>query len=219
MHRGQGRIDVAIAPADIGAQEGFGVVLDLLRHGVVGLAELEDHVGRAGVGAGRHGGNVRGLQQEEAGRAGARARRSDIDDDGNARAEDGAGHGAHGVDQAARRIELHQQGRGAVGVGARNGAVELAGADRLDGVGEDELFDQGLRPGCWAAATAGSQCATRPHAIQNDFGRENPIREPARGLKHGLLLQDPRPALLRLPFLGGDLAQTVPGRPGCWGSA
>ena len=72
LHRRRGGVDVAVAPGDVGAQKCLGVVLDLLLHGLVGLAELEHHVGRAGIGSGRHGRDVGGLQQEKAGRAGAR---------------------------------------------------------------------------------------------------------------------------------------------------
>ena len=69
-HRG---IDVAIALGDVGAEEGLGVVLDLLGHGFVGLAEFEDDVGGAGIGSRSHGGDVGGFEQEEPGRSGAGA--------------------------------------------------------------------------------------------------------------------------------------------------
>ena len=62
-----GDLDVAAAPGDVGAEEGGRVVFHFLLHGVVGGAGFEDGVGRAGVGALGHGGDVGGLEEEEAG--------------------------------------------------------------------------------------------------------------------------------------------------------
>jgi hypothetical protein len=46
-------LGIAAALGDIGAQKGLGIVLDFLRHGVVGLAaEFGDGMRRAGVGSG-----------------------------------------------------------------------------------------------------------------------------------------------------------------------
>ena len=140
MHRRDRRVHVAVALDDVGAQECLGVVLHLLGQGFVGLAEFEDHMGRSGVGSGSHGGDVGRLQQEESGRPGAGARRSHINDDGNSRGQDGAGHLTHRVDQAAGGVEFDQQGRRAFGVGARDGAVKLAGGHGLDGVVKNEFF-------------------------------------------------------------------------------
>ena len=141
LHGGQGGIDVAIALGDVGTKKGLGVVLDLLGHGFVGLAELEDHVGRTGVGAGRHGGDIGGFKQEETRRCGAGACGSNVNDDGYARTEDGARHGPHGLDQAAWGVEHDEHGGRTFGVGTSDGAIELRGGHGLDGVGENHLFD------------------------------------------------------------------------------
>ena len=42
----------------------------------------------------------------------------------------------------ARRIHLDQQSRGALAVGARNGTLKQSGADGLNRVVENQLFDQ-----------------------------------------------------------------------------
>ena len=78
-----GGLDVAAAARGVGAEEGCGVVLDLLFEDGVELAAFDDGVGGAGVGSGSHGGDVGGFEEEEACRAGAAAGRGDEDDDGD----------------------------------------------------------------------------------------------------------------------------------------
>ncbi len=119
-------VGVAVAPRHVGAQKCLGVVLDLLAHGRVGLAaKLEHRVRRSGVGSGGHGGHVRRLKQKEARRAGARSGRRHIHNDRNPRIQNRSRHGPGRVQQAARRVHLHQQRLGAVGVGAGDGPDEL----------------------------------------------------------------------------------------------
>ena len=67
LHRSDGRINIAVALDHVGAQKCLSVVFHFLLHGFVGLAEFEHHVGSSRVGARRHGGDIRGLQQEEPG--------------------------------------------------------------------------------------------------------------------------------------------------------
>ena len=75
--------DVAAATLGVGAEEGGGVVFDFfLEDGVHRLA-FDDGVGGSGVGAGGHGGDVGGFEDEEAGGSGAGAGGGDVDDDGD----------------------------------------------------------------------------------------------------------------------------------------
>jgi hypothetical protein len=101
-------------------------------------------MGRAGIGAGSHGGYVGSFEEKEASRCGASAGGRYVNDDGHTRAEDGARHGAHGVDQASGCIENYEKSCGSFGIGAGESAIELPGGYRLDGVGEDYFFDYGL---------------------------------------------------------------------------
>ena len=144
LHSRDGRIHVAAATAYIGAQKRLRIVLDLLLHGLIGLAELEYHVRRAGIGSRGHRRHVRRFQQKEACRARPRARRRHIENHRHARAQDCSRHVPHRIHQAAGRVHLDQQRRGAIGVGARNGPIKLPGAHRLDRVIQHELLDQRL---------------------------------------------------------------------------
>src|SRR5258705_8853551 len=62
-----GGLYVASAAACVGAEEGCGVVFDLLFEDGIDLVAHDDGVGGAGVGAGSHGGYVGGFEEEEAG--------------------------------------------------------------------------------------------------------------------------------------------------------
>ena len=167
---------VTAAQDDVGAQRGFGIVLDLLRHGGVRLAaELEHGVSGAGIGSRGHGGNVRGLKEEEACRAGTRARGRNVDDDGNAGAKDGFDHAMSGLKQTAGSVELDQKGTGAVGVRLGESAIEFAGGDGLDGIGEDQLVNMGLlRTGGKGLLRAGGLCEGRrgQGTAQQGYGNE-----------------------------------------------
>ena len=134
-----GVLGVASADLDIGAQEGGGVVLDLLfEHRVHGGA-FKDGVGRAGVGPRRHGGDIGCLKQEEAGRSGATARRLDENDDGHGRGLDGSDHLAGGIEQAAGRAHGDEHGCRIAAGGVVQAALEVLGGDGLDGVVDGEL--------------------------------------------------------------------------------
>ena len=63
---------------------------------------FEDGVGGAGFGAGSHGGDVGGFEEEEAGGAGAAAGGLDEDDDGDGRGFDVGDH-LRGWSRAGRR--------------------------------------------------------------------------------------------------------------------
>ena len=66
-----GEFDVAAALGNDGTHQGGGVVLDFFHHGLVGLAEESHGMGGAGVGAGSHGGDIGGFENEDSGRGGA----------------------------------------------------------------------------------------------------------------------------------------------------
>ena len=86
----------------------------LLRHHLVDLfAVAGDRVRGADVRAGRHGGDVGGDGDEEAGRRGAVPRRPDEHGDRRLRADDGVVDVARGVDQAAGRAQREDDQRGA----------------------------------------------------------------------------------------------------------
>ena len=136
-----GGLDVASAAGDVGAEEGRGVVLDLLLEDGVGLAAFDDGVGGSGVGSGGHGGDVGGFEQEEAGGAGAAAGGGDEDDDGDGGAFDGLDHDAGGFEQAAGGAEGDEDGGGVVAGGLVEAALEVVGGDGLDGVVDGEFDD------------------------------------------------------------------------------
>ena len=69
-------------------------------------------MGGAGVGAGRHGGDVAGFEQEETCRSGTGAGGPDPHDYGNGGAEDLFDDVARGVHEAAGSAEANQQGVG-----------------------------------------------------------------------------------------------------------
>ena len=101
-------------------------------------------------------------------------------------------------------FSIDQQGGGVFGVGAGNGAVELACGDGLDSVGQDEFFDKRLL----ALHTKGRMRMSRRARVQ---AHRDPRIQPdtksanaAHGLKHGVLLHgletSPAPvAVLRSP--------------------
>ena len=146
MNGGLGCVGIAVAPRDVGAQKGLGVVLDLLAHGGVGLgAEFNHRMRRSGIGAGSHGGDVGRFQQEKSRRTGARARRSHINNDRNPRSRESrrpwrasspAGRPACPVRSAARAAPSE--------LARAMARVQLACADRLDRVGEDQLVHKRL---------------------------------------------------------------------------
>ncbi len=82
----------------------------------------------ADVRARRHGGDVGGDGDQEAGRRRAGARRADEDRDRRLRGDDGVVDVARGVDQAARRAQREDEQRGLVGVGLRRSAPRMYSA-------------------------------------------------------------------------------------------
>jgi hypothetical protein len=130
------------AAGDEGAEKGGGVVLQLLLHdGVERAAALDYRMRSSRVGAWGHGGDVGGFEQEEPGRPGAAARRSDVDDHRRRRIEDLAHHFAGGVEQAAGGVELDEDRVGAEVFGSLEASGEVLVADGLDGVVEAEDDD------------------------------------------------------------------------------
>ena len=89
---------------------------------------------RTGVGSGAHRGHVCRFKQKEPCRTGARTRRRHVNNDWNARAENGADHRPGGIEQSAGGVQLNQQGLRSVGIGLCDGPVELACAHGLNGV-------------------------------------------------------------------------------------
>ena len=132
-HGGFGNLAVAPAFGADAAHVGGGVVLHLLLHGGVHIAELGDGVSRASVGSGRHGGYVARFQNEEARRSGAATARFDVGDDGDGRGDDFLNGFAHRVHQSAGSVEANDEERGVLLFGASNGA-----SDDLDGDGMND---------------------------------------------------------------------------------
>ena len=137
-------LDVAATAADVGAEEGCGVVLDLFLEDGVHLAAFDDGVGCAGVGSGGHGGDVGGLEEEEAGGACSAAGGRDEDDDGDGGVFDGLDHDAGRVEEATGCPEGDDDGAGVLAGGLVEAALEVVGCDGLDGVVDGELDDDGL---------------------------------------------------------------------------
>ncbi len=141
-HRGLRQLHVAPSRPDVRAHEGGRVVLDLGLHGVVHLLAAEsDGMRRSGVGPGSHGRHVGGFEDEEASRSRSRPAGSNIDDDRYRRGQDLLDDGASGIQQAARRAQFDQHG---IGVGlARvfDGAINVLGRNRLNGVIHTDLDD------------------------------------------------------------------------------
>ena len=88
-HGAFGELDVAAAPGNDRAHQSGGIVLDLLLHFVIGLdrgrAEEQHGMRRSSVGAGSHGRDVGGFENEDSRRTGAAAAGRHINDDGNLR--------------------------------------------------------------------------------------------------------------------------------------
>ncbi len=134
-HGALGDLDVAAALGDHRAHEGGGIVLDFFRHDLVGLAAAErDRMRRAGVGAGRHGGDVGGFQDEEPGRGGARAAGRDVDDDRHGRSDDLLDDLARRFGQAAGRRKADQDGVGVLRLGGFDAAGDVFQRDGVNGV-------------------------------------------------------------------------------------
>ena len=134
-HRALGQLHIAAARPDERAHEGGRVVLDLGLHHVVHLLAAQRYrMRRAGIRSRRHGRDVGRFQDEESGGSRVGAAGSDVDDHRHRRVEDLWNDLARGVDQSAGRVQLDQH---SVGIGlARvlDGAVNVLGADGLDGV-------------------------------------------------------------------------------------
>jgi hypothetical protein len=110
-----GEFDVPITLPSQRLQEGGRVVDDFLLDGLVPEVDRVGRAQRGGLGHDRH---VRGVDQEDAGRSGPRARRADPHHDGNRRADDPLHHVAHRDVESARCIELDDdRGRAVLGGG------------------------------------------------------------------------------------------------------
>ena len=123
----------AVAPA-LGADAAYvrgRVVFHLLLHHGVHLAELFDGMRRAAVGAGRHGGDIARLQNEEARGGGPPSAWFDVSDYGNGRGDDFLDGVAHRIHQPARRVQVDDDKRGVLLLGARNGASDDLGGDGM----------------------------------------------------------------------------------------
>ena len=157
------------------------------------LASLDHRMRRAGVAAGSHCRHVGGFQKEKSCRSGPASGGRDIDDDRDRRGEDPAHHLAHGIEQAAGRIDLDQHGVGMLGRGRVQPARHVVRADGLNGV--VEVDDHHFRV-LWAC------CAWQASVPQQ---AQNERNTPAGGgswnrlpLALDLLLQRTRGRILRL---------------------
>jgi hypothetical protein len=138
------QLHVAAARPDKRAHEGSRIVFHFRLHHVVHLlAAQDDGMGRARVCSRRHRGNVGRLENEEAGRGGIGAGGRDIDDDGHRRSQNLLDDLARGIDQAAGRTQLDEHG---ISIGLPrmlDGAVDVLGADGLDGVIQANFDNRG----------------------------------------------------------------------------
>ena len=129
-HGGFSERAVASAALRDAAQVGGGVVLHLLLHHGVHLSADQHRMRRAGCGTGRHGGDVAGFQDEEARGGGARSTGRHVGNHRNGRSDDLFDGGAHGVHEAARRVEPDQHQRCLLRTGLCDGT-----GDDFDGDG------------------------------------------------------------------------------------
>ena len=107
--------------------ERSGEVLDLLAHHAFDFLAAAGHrMGRADVGARRHGGHMSRQRDEHAGRTGPGAARSDPDHNGDLRTKHFFNDGARRIEQAAGRVHLHDQRPGTVVFGARDAFTNVS---------------------------------------------------------------------------------------------
>ena len=104
----------------------------LRRHLLLAVLAHRDGRSRADVGVRRHRGDVRGVGDVDAGRAGPRARRRDVDDDRDVGGEDALDDLAHRRVEAAGRVKLDHDGRGPVDLGLVDGPADEVGERRVD---------------------------------------------------------------------------------------
>ncbi len=88
----------------------------------------------SGVGAGRHGGDVGGFEDEESGARGAAAAGRDVEDDGHGRGDNFFDDVAGGVDEASGGVDFDEDGFVVMRGGVFEGAGDVLGGDGLDGV-------------------------------------------------------------------------------------
>ena len=134
-HRALRQLQVTATRSHERPHESGGVVLHLRLHHVVHLLAAQDYrMGRAGVGAGRHGRNVCRLQNKEAGRGRVGSAGRHVDNHRHRRSKNLLDDFAGRVDQSARRAQFNQH-RVRIGLaGALDGAIYILRADGLDGV-------------------------------------------------------------------------------------
>ena len=132
---------VAAALGDKGAHEGGAIVLHFRLHHFIHLFAQQDGMGSTGVGSGRHGGDIGGFEDIEAGRRGTRAGRSDVNDDWNFRGQHFRDDAPGGVDESARSAQLDEHGFGVDLIGMRNGAIDEFLGDGIDRVVQFDAND------------------------------------------------------------------------------
>ncbi len=101
-------------------------------------------MGCSGFGAGGHGGDVGGLEDEEACGAGACSGGGDVDGYGGGGGLDGLDYGAGGVEESAGGSEGEDDEGCVAFCGFVEAALDVGGGDGLDGVVEGQAEDEGL---------------------------------------------------------------------------
>ena len=137
-------LNVAAALPGIAAQKRRGVIQNLVLQRLVHIqrkaADLQQRRSRAGVRAGRHGGDVGGQQNEKSRGGPARARGRNVDSHGHRRSQNVLDDVFHGRAQAARRVHGDEDQTGVLAGRFGDSAVDVFGHDRLDFVA-DAQFD------------------------------------------------------------------------------
>src|SRR5262249_53343569 len=97
--------------------------------------------------AGSHSGDVCGHQNEESGRAGAAATRTDVEDDRNLRGGNLFDNVAGGIDESARSVQLDEKSLVVAAPGFVNSSGNVFLGDGLDRVIDDDLENLGVGGG------------------------------------------------------------------------
>ena len=116
---------LAIAAAACGhaAEQCGGVILHFFSHGLFHLLSEQYGRGSAGVGAGRHGGDIAGFEQKESSRGSAGTARSDVRDNRHGRCREFFNQVASRVEQPAWSVETNQENFGVLGLGLFEGVA------------------------------------------------------------------------------------------------
>ena len=141
-HRTFGDFDIAAASGCDGAHQGCSVVFHLLFHHVVQVAAAErDGMGRAGIGAGGHGGDVGGFEDKKSGGRSAAAAGRDVKNDRNLRAGNFLDDLARRFNEASGSIDLDQYSLIVATAGLVDGASNVFLGNGLNRVVDDDLQD------------------------------------------------------------------------------